>query len=163
MGTLMLDYDKGFRRSDDVSEYEVLTQKTRMGLRFQASSAGLLQKECVPYYAGERLGNQESVTIYETDDDNFGSNKQEITNGEDMPSLEDGKYYVAVSDPNLGRYFQYVLSEDLWLPRGLDTDEAACKGSSGRSYVPITKTTGSGRHHFRISGSDDQIRPRIYR
>lgn len=147
MGTLMLDYDKGFRRSDDVSEYEVLTQKTRMGLRFQASSAGLLQKECVPYYAGERLGNQESVTIYETDDDNFGSNKQQITDGEDMPSLEDGKYYVAVSDPNLGRYFQYVLSEDLWLPGGLTQTKQLAKDLLV-NYVPITKTTGSGRTIF---------------
>ena len=28
MGTLMLDHDRGFRRSDDVKSYEITTQKT---------------------------------------------------------------------------------------------------------------------------------------
>jgi hypothetical protein len=149
MGVLMLDYDRGFRRSKSVTEYKVTTQRTNPVMRdVVASYTDILRKGIVPYYAEEfttmtsmtttTLSDQDTCTIFELGGkDSFAKS---YSNSQDtLPELLGDSKYVSVSDKTIAKYFQYVMGEDLWLPsKGLKKTKQLAKELVENETVNLT-------------------------
>lgn len=119
MGILMLDYDRGFRRGSGVDEYKVTMQRTDKAARNKLLQyTDILRTGIVPYY----IDQSGTATIYTLGTAApFASRVLDLGESRILPSLSEGSKYVAVSDEKLGKYFQYIMSEDLWLPeQGLE-------------------------------------------
>lgn len=124
MGTLMLDHDRGFRRSGDVKSYEVTMQQTNDDTTIMVNrSADVLQKGYIPYYVekdGASGGGNDDIIVYYTKNGSYKTGKMSVASSADSYYTDDGNF-LEVSDKNLGKYIQYIMAEDLQLPqKGLD-------------------------------------------
>jgi hypothetical protein len=147
MGVLMLDYDRGFRRSRGVTQYKITLQKTRTTVRNQALSVtNTLRKGIVPYYEedtslstvmGSTPSLTDSITVFEIRKKDIFSQKT-YDSMEDVPSLLGDAQYVAVTDQTIAKYFQYVMAEDLWLPSGLTKTKKLAKKLSYDGTVDLS-------------------------
>lgn len=164
MGTLMLDHDRGFRRSDDVKGYEITTQKTNRDTNYMVETADLLQKGYIPYY---EQGDQDStdgvsgsgdMLFYDMGYDSYKVNR--FTAEDDKNPLNiDPRKCIQVSDQNLGKYYQYIMNEDLQLPeKGLSKTKALAKKLARNNYVTLTSNSGESSYISSASKVIDDLR-----
>lgn len=146
MGTLMLDHDRGFRRSDDVKSYEVTIQKTDRDISNMLKNADLLQKGYTPYYVQDKKGDSDGLLgssdmiFYTVGNGSYKMKKVSADDGENLLSA-DADSYVQVSDQNLGKYYQYIMNEDLQLPRtGLSRTKGLAKKLLKNNRVTLTNS-----------------------
>lgn len=152
MGLLMLDYDCGFRRGSDVDEYKVTLQKTESSVRSGLKkTGGILREGDIPVYSNLKYhrfnadGTSMSpdmggrVTIFQTGgSDPFATQMINLDEEKKVPKLSDGEAYVSVSDRHLGRYIQYILNENLWLPQtGLERTRKLAKQLEESGQIPL--------------------------
>lgn len=164
MGTLMLDHDRGFRRSDDVKSYEITTQKTDRETSYMMGNADLLQKGYVPYYeqgdedSPDGTLNSGDMLFYNMEDGSYKVRK--VTTGDaDNPLIGGSSNYIQVSDRNLGRYYQYIMNEDLQLPSmGLSKTKALAKKILKYNYVTLTSSTDESFYTSTASAVIDDLR-----
>ena len=120
MGTLMLDHDRGFRRGSDVKSYEVTMQQTDDDTTFMVNrSADVLQKGYIPYYVEKDAadgGDNDDIIVYYTKNGSYKTGKMSVASSADSYYTDDGNF-LEVSDKNLGKYIQYIMAEDLQLPK----------------------------------------------
>ena len=147
MGTLMLDHDRGFRRSDNVKSYEVTIQKTNRDTSNMLKNADLLQKGYTPYYIQETGGDSGSLLhsgdmiFYDMGNGSYKMKKLSSADGEELLSQNPASY-VQVSDQNLGKYYQYIMNEDLQLPQtGIPKTMGLAKRLLNSNRVSLTSSS----------------------
>jgi hypothetical protein len=126
MGLLMLDYDRGFRRSRSVKEYKITMQRTNSTGRSRVLSlTNIMRTGIVPYFINDNTNLMTKMGSDDTDSDHctvFETGKKDIFETKSYASLEvfpkllDDSRYVSVTDETIAKYLQYVMGEDLWLP-----------------------------------------------
>ena len=144
MGSLMLNNDKGFRRGSDVDSYTIDTLRNSGSTApVMEASTDILRKGMVPCYSIDgnlsSLKGQDGLFSLENSgplkifwlgqEDAYRTTTVSAEGGKSAPSIGKEEEIVPITNEKLGTYFQYVMSEDLWLPNtGLDrTKELANK------------------------------------
>jgi hypothetical protein len=167
MGVLMLDYDRGFRRSRGVDEYKVTLQKTNSAMQAQVlSMTEILRTGIVPYYEKEEDNLMQSTGTDETETSDrctvFRTDKKDIfahtsyQSSDVLPTLFGDSRYVPVTDQTIAKYFQYVMGEDLWLPSsGLSKTKRLASRLLANGTVDLTVDS---RQPATVEGIIDQMK-----
>ena len=159
MGTLMLDHDRGFRRSDDVKSYEVTIQKTDRDTSNMLRQSDLLQRGYTPYYvqsggsgSDDFLKNGD-VIFYDTGNGSYKVRK--MTVDDDVEQTMGSVCNIQVSDQNLGKYYQYIMNEDLQLPKtGLSKTKELAKQLLNNRNITLTSSVHTQDSFYTSSANE---------
>ena len=102
--------------------------------------------------------NSGDMLFYNMEDGSYKVRK--VTTGDaDNPLIGGSSNYIQVSDRNLGRYYQYIMNEDLQLPSmGLSKTKALAKKILKYNYVTLTSSTDESFYTSTASAVIDDLR-----